>query len=546
MSDRRAAYRDFLAEMKALEDFRASYHQRHPEAGLEREEPDVRRLIESMAYFSVRTRQVAERSIQATWQRLFSSYFEFLLTPLPAMAMVQAAVTLRRVEPSVLPRGAEVKLTAPSGVTASFVTQQELRILPIALQRTQVLQKAGGGYRLVLEFQSRFGRSDPVGLLRLYVRYLDDYATSLYIHYQLRAHLQRAAVVYDQTVDETSEGLPCELSFGSLPQEGDVFASLHPLQRIRSFFHFPEQELYLNLQVPPSRRPWTRFSIVLDLDAGWPREPVLTPDVFKLFVVPAINLRKARAEPIVADGTQDAYAIRYPDPAHEFRLCAVSGVYRATTHGLQPLRSGVLPGGDNTDSYEIEQRPPEWGASHWLLVRMPAAFTAPRTLCVEATWHQPWFDEQAVGKLKVTIIDRLLEGLEWGVLGPLRPHRDSVLSGEPFELLQLLAMKMKPTLKHEELQVLLGYLIPPSGSLYRGVLQKLQQLLYRQAPDSALRGSGIRHIYLAKLDSYSPDEEPLVWNLLMQIRELLDVWNQDATVELEADTSGSTLSVATK
>ena len=48
-----------------------------------REDPDVRRLIESMAFFTARTRLSSIRNIQNTRRRLFEQYFSFLLHPVP-------------------------------------------------------------------------------------------------------------------------------------------------------------------------------------------------------------------------------------------------------------------------------------------------------------------------------------------------------------------------------------------------------------------------------------------------------------------------------
>lgn len=53
---------EFLSEMRALEEFRQSYAARHPLARIDREDPDVRRLTEALAYFTVRAvRRVRSR-----------------------------------------------------------------------------------------------------------------------------------------------------------------------------------------------------------------------------------------------------------------------------------------------------------------------------------------------------------------------------------------------------------------------------------------------------------------------------------------------------
>ena len=69
-----ALYRSFLQEMEGLDAFRLAYRDRYPEAPLDREDPDVRRLIEAMALFSARTRLAAERHMSSTHRRMFQQF----------------------------------------------------------------------------------------------------------------------------------------------------------------------------------------------------------------------------------------------------------------------------------------------------------------------------------------------------------------------------------------------------------------------------------------------------------------------------------------
>ena len=48
---------ELLAEMRALESFREDYVLRHPQSLLTRDDPDVHRLMEALAFFSLRTRR---------------------------------------------------------------------------------------------------------------------------------------------------------------------------------------------------------------------------------------------------------------------------------------------------------------------------------------------------------------------------------------------------------------------------------------------------------------------------------------------------------
>lgn len=537
---------EFLKELKALDEFRLRFRARHPEAQLERDDPDVRRLVESLAFFTVRTRLLAQHNLVATWQRLFANYFDFLLAPMPSMALVQAQVTLRRTEVGVLGRGSEIKVTAADGAVGTFRTLEDLRVLPIRLHRVQVLLLPHGGYRLVLILRSSNPRSEQLGMLRLHVRYLDDYATSLRALYNLRVHLVRASVVYDQAVDEKSTGTACQVSFGDLPEgtdsaEGDP----HPIEKVRSFFHFPEQELFLNVNVPPWQRSWSQVSLCLDLGPDWPRTPAPTPELFQLGVVPVVNLRRENAQPIKVDGTQDAYPIRYAHPGREYALRALRGVYamdpKDKARGPTPLRQGVLPGVNTSETYELEEREDASGTTPWIVLRMPDAFMRPRLLLIDATWHQPRFDEHATGRLKVGLVDRTLEGIDWRVLGPVRPHAESPMRGNALALIEALSMNMKAVLTLDELRALLTWISPSREGSFRALPAKLRELSSEQSPDSALRGIGIRHIYRIKMEAYDPDDEALVFTFLTKIRSLLDTWNHEASVELQPDTSGSPL-----
>ena len=51
MRYRDSLYEAFLEEMHELEDFRISHATEHPGVPLDRDDPDVRRLVEALAFF---------------------------------------------------------------------------------------------------------------------------------------------------------------------------------------------------------------------------------------------------------------------------------------------------------------------------------------------------------------------------------------------------------------------------------------------------------------------------------------------------------------
>ena len=527
-----------VAELKTLEDFRQRHDKRHPSGRVEREDPDVRRLIEAMGFFSVRTRLATIRNVQATWRRLFGAYFGYLLDPLPSKLLVSAQVTPRMVESTVLEAGSELRITAPSGQVGYFRTTSELRIVPVTLESLQLIPLRGGT-RLVLNLRSRFPRTDAVGLLRILIQYIDHYDAALRVHYQLRAHTRRAFAVYEDVVTDESDGPDCLLSYGSVFQEPHQPDTRNPLLKVRSFFHFPQEELFVNLDVPRSRKPWSRVAICLDLDDDWPRDPVPTADMFQLFAVPAENLRKESSEPIPCDGTQEAYPIRYHNPSLGYSLQSTLGVYRIDPEGMTPLQPGILQSSDAQLAYEVEERIDDLYNGRFLIVRMPGALMNPVRLVLEGLWHQPGFAREAVGKLKINLPHRNQEGLLFQPLSDVKPHAETALGQDAMALLRLLAMRMKSVLDTRELHQLLHVLGTVASSPFQDLPQRIKHLSVELAPDSAMRGSGLRHVYKLTMDRFEPDEEALVWMFLQQVRELLDTWNSDATVELSVDAGGS-------
>ncbi len=532
-------YLDYLNELDALERFRQRFLTSNPTVPLDREDPHVRRLIESMAFFSVQTRLATQHNLRSTWLRLFSSFFDFLLQPLPAVALVQALPAEKMTETLVLPRGTELRLSPAHGVAGTFRTRRHLRILPISMAGTEVVRLPDGGWRLILRFESAFPRRDPVGLFSLHVRHLDEYRPSLAVFHALRKHLTQVGVVYDAQASESSQGLPCEFSFGAASADLDDAGTYeHPLQRVRAFFQMPEQGLFLHVSVPSHRKEWSRFSLCLDLDKSWTVGRSTHPDFLHPFVVPVENLKAEPAQPIVADGTRSEYPIRGMTAGRDVQLHSVTGVYVLGRSGRTPMRPAFLPG--EGASYELDETlDEELRTRHSLLVRLPEAFIEPQKLLVEALWYQPRFVSEAVGRVSVSTPGRHVEGLGWQLLGRLQPHRDSTLRNDVAGLTRLLAWKVKSTLDRNELAALLNYLGTPAEEPFRRVLPWLRELKTTVAPDGALRGSGLLHVYELLLEPFDASAEPLVACFLEQVQQLLEAWNGEASVVLRPSVAGA-------
>lgn len=538
-------YSEYLTELRGLEEFRARYHARYPTTPLEPEEPGVRRILEAIAYFSTRTRLAAEEGMHAASRRLFETYFETLLNPLAARAMAQAVVVPERLsDPRVIARGTEVHVAAAGGVFATFHTQGELHILPIWLERTRVFLRPEGGYRLVLRFQSRFARQESLGTISLHVRYLDDYLSSLSILHGLRANAFRTIVAYDTNADEKTRGEQCRTTFGALPQPGERGRDLPTLEDLRTFFQFPESELFVHVTAPDRREPggWTSFSICFDLLSAWQDAGRSSAEVFQLFAVPLANQHRELAQPILLDGMQTRYPVLHPDPKRHFHLHSIQTVQQVGPTGRSPLRRPVLPETEPQPSYDLE-RPTDGvdsDAPAALIVHEPAAFADPRTLTVDAWWHQPWFEAHAIGRLEVSLSGQHFEGLRYRLLGPVTPWRETPLKDAVSVLTDLLALKMRSELSLEEVRLLLRILCPSPDSPYARLPARIVALSSRSIPAGSRDDAGVRRRYSLTLDRFEREEEGLMWSFLSHLRDLLDAWSAEGPVELAVAAPGST------
>ena len=151
-------YREFLEELHDLSDFRINYALDYPISKLDKEDPDVKRIIEALAFFGARTHLASLHSLEATHRRLYQQFFSYLLTPLAAMAIVQAKPTGHLTEVLVLPEGTELELQSEKDKIAMLCTTRPLRILPMRLVTVKQEPRLSDttGMRILLSFQANY------------------------------------------------------------------------------------------------------------------------------------------------------------------------------------------------------------------------------------------------------------------------------------------------------------------------------------------------------------------------------------------------------
>ena len=525
-------YRTFLEEMNALENFRIAYASLHPGAPLDREDPDVRRLIEAMALFSARTRLAGSRNISATSRRIFQQFFPFLLAPMPSMAILQAQPTRQLADPILLPKGSEIAISPESGGAAIFRTLGDLRILPIWLDKFTMILLPDRGFRIAIRLKTSFPRTEEIGRISLAINHLNNYESSQMVLYHLKRHLRRATVLFNEKATETSSGAPCQLSFGA-PRDDEDFT--HPLQKERAFFHFPWQELFMHIDVPQAADAWSDFTILLDLSPAWPRNLVLNQDVFQLYAMPIINIRQAMASPVICDGTQESCTIRHPDMTLAFEVHSVKGVYEVTKEGMSFIRPGILSG--MAPSYETEElRDHEGRKRHCLHLHFPGAFEKPRTIATEALWFQPWFTDKLSQRISVAPFSRRMSGLKWDLLVNPVSHAENLFQDSIEGFLHFMTLTNRETLGHDDLMDILQVMGVMRQNQFKALCELLMDVRIEKSPAVSARMSGLlKHRYIFGFREYDPSREPLMDTFLEHMENILNAWIPGAEIEIQKE-----------
>ena len=533
-------YEAFLTELKAVDDFLAY---RTGDAGhVQREDPDVRRLMESIAFFSARTRQAATDQLRRAVLQLARGHLDDFLSPQPARGLVQA-IPAGLTESTDLPAGTRLRLTTEDGDLGLFSTMVDVKLRPLQIDLAELRPRSGSGFRLVIRIRARRDMERIAEPLAIHVSSLNDYRASLRFQNALRNHLpvRGASVFYGAAPDPSSIGLVCEVSFGSLPQAGAGSAGSpgSPIEQLRTFFHFPAKELCVNVSLPPPAARWRQAWLCLDLDKDWPSELVVNKDMFRLFVLPIENLVQDAALPIKCDGTRSHFSIAPVRADAGLALHSVTGVFQEIASRRDPILPVHLASGD--ESYDLEQVADDLDAfAPQLVLRLPDAFAAPRLISVEARWHQPGFDSLAVGKLEVKLQTRHVDGVELRLLGVLTPHRQSALWRDPAAMLHVLSRRASRVLQRRDLISLMTVLGADQDSYHAGLDAELLHVETDEEPADLRRGGGIRDVYRITIGEVDDDRRGLLEDYLHAIETLLDAWRSNPVrVEVHRRISGA-------
>jgi type VI secretion system protein ImpG len=524
-------FEDYQRELEALETFRERYRHLYPFAGLDRDDPDVQRLLEGLAFFTARTRRAGEHAIAAYERRALEQVFPHLCTPLPSMALLTVEGAERMVEARTLPAGTEVALAArPPARTRVEETQavlyrttRELVVRPFDLDRARIeLSRLGDeGWELVVPIRSATERVEPVGAVELRIDPHGDLLAAVRLHHALARNLE--SVRYSFPGTRQPERIARRASFAPAAGDADPFAG--PLERFRELLHFPQGALVVRVVIAETPPKWERLELRFRLGPGWPRELGVPPGAFLLHAAPIINLRRELADPVPLDGTKARLLVAHPEPALELRPRELFAVYHSAGAGLTPILPEALAAGEG-DWYAVETSGRHTGRQVWLDVHAPGAFEARASLVVDAEWYQPGAGRLLRGPIEARLTERHLEGPRWRVVTPIEDAVESPLAGRRERLARLLALAGRVDIDAPALTFLLEMLGAADKELFQRVARAIVEVRTDRQPD-ARSPSGVRTTIDVRLRRLPLALVPAADLLCSRLPGLLAAWTGD-------------------
>jgi type VI secretion system protein ImpG len=536
--------KNFLMELEALEQFRLSYLTQYRDAPLAHDDPDVRRLIEAMAFFTARTRLAAMRSLDDSVRRIFRQHFPFLLGPVPAMAMLRATPKPGFTDAVDLPRGVEVLLKKPpdengdGGRLFRFRTLSRLRILPMSVERVELVQVGKDTRRIFLYLAATTRHNQEIKDLCLHINHLDDARFSVALAHELRNRVKSATVFYEKDPRKDGQGKPCVVTVGPPPDDHEPDPFEQPLERARLDVRFPRRDLFLNVSGLAPPRNWQYITLCLDVGTDWPRQMQLTTDSFLLHTVPMINVRRDLASPIECDGTKDTYPVLHPDPSGKFALVWAIGAYKPSKDGFVPLTPGLLgvpgsAGAGSEDTYEITTEGEGVPRRAWASLSIQNAFRKPALVSVDGFWHQPELENVDAGDLKVSLGNRHVAEVDWDIAGPLVPPVPGEIDSEREMQLRLVSMKALRVLGQDDLLLLVRACGAAKEPLFAKVYSAITQVAVDTQP-SGKRARSLKQVYELSFDRLESSELPNLGLFCRWLLSLLRAWSADEVVEVTA------------
>lgn len=358
-------------------------------------DPDVERLLEGVAFLNGLTRQKLDDEFPELVQELAQQLFPHYLRPVPASTLMQFEARGALSEPVQVRAGTEVASAPVDGTRCVFRTSEPLRVDPLVLLQTQLLESVGAPPVLRLDFALRGLDLSQWSADRVRLFLGASLADACNLFLLLMTRVSAVEVSAGPAGARTSLGVRALRASGFDHALLDYPDHAFPgFRLIQEYFALPEKLLFVSLEGLDgwrSGRKGERFSVWLTLTEVPDWMPELREQSLQLHVVPALNLFARAAEPIQHRHRVSEYRVR-PEGAQSghyqiFSVERVSGWVQGSNveQGYLPF-GRQRPGEEEQDSYSLMHRPAAVGRGQDLLISLttpPGRSLVPQTLSLQ-------------------------------------------------------------------------------------------------------------------------------------------------------------------
>jgi type VI secretion system protein ImpG len=351
-------------------------------------DPDVERLLESLAFLVAMLRQKLAFDLPKMIQMLVQLVLPQFLRPIPAITTLCFTSHATGGQSVIIPAGARFASVPVDGRKCIFTTSTDIEIHPLELTDVAFVQHAGraGEIRLSLSLKGlSLSRWQPATPLRL--RLTGDFASATELFQLLNLHLGRIVLTPADGGVPVALPLDCLKPAGEdeelLPYPSNVFPGYQWLQE---YFNSPEKFLAFDLDLRaylPQLGDGTHFTISFILDSLPSGPPRISPGSFTLNTVMAINLFPHDADPISLDHRSGSYLIRPAgqDSAHcqVYSVDQVTGYTRATAEERDYLPFDLFDDSGSEPIYQTLSVKSHNGYDVYLEVAYPGEMPLPDT-----------------------------------------------------------------------------------------------------------------------------------------------------------------------
>lgn len=547
MDKQEQLYRSYLEQMQELSEFLLAFNSKHQFSGLKpaqsTDDPDILRLLESLAFFSARTHDTTLKNEARFRHRFFEQLLPYFISPIPASGMIRATPSGGLTESAKLPSGTGLILQTDTDKDFYFQTRGRGEILPIVLKGLTPLLRDSSGHILRFEFKCAHSIKKIPQPFSLFVNYLGDVHFSYQVLGYIKRHLNQALVHFGELANakgsrDSSEWTHMgELTYGNIGVSEDEEDFLHPVEVERLFFADPRSDLYLHLQIPESSTSFNTFFVDLEFDEAWPKGLSISKDLFEPYCFPAHNLIRAHCATMICDGTKSRFPLLCSKLDQDLIFFKCIGVYRLSEDSMEPLVSGVLSTNDGT--YEIERGCEDLHGRpvSYLQVNLPSAFLEPSPIHVDALWTQPGYQDHRDRPYQIQPYARTIFGVTWDWAGLPAPQSTAFQGGAISDrLLNLIFISHRQYLSFGDMKTIMEVVGIPAVSIFRNFYTGLASVRHEHR---SVKGSTLTSGYTIYFLSYDwsivARDSHLFETFIEHFERLLNLINNDREIKLTVE-----------